>query len=76
MKKNDFEKCRFVTETKINMPILFKDYPELESLVNYTVALKFDEKPQYAFYINTFSKLLEKNDLIDDKMYDWMFLDD
>ena len=53
---------------------LFSDYPELEALYNYTTSLKFDEKPQYAFYISTFNRVLEKNDLIDDKMYDWMFL--
>ena len=76
-KKNDFEKCRYVAEAKTSMEKpLFKDYPELQALYQYTVSLKFDEKPQYAYYISTFNKVLEKNDLIDDKMYDWMFLED
>ena len=38
--------------------------------------MKYDEKPQYAYYLSTFSKVLEKNNLIDDKMFDWMFLED
>jgi hypothetical protein len=55
---------------------LFKDYPELSSLYNYTLGLKFDEKPQYAHFLSTFSKILEKHDEIDDKMFDWILLDD
>lgn len=38
--------------------------------------MKYDEKPQYAYYLSTFSKVLEKNNLVDDKMFDWMFLED
>ena len=78
MKKNDFQKCRYVAEAKHNIEEnpLFKGYPELQALFNYTTELKFDEKPQYAFYISTFNKVLEKSGEIDDKMYDWMFLED
>ena len=75
MKKTEFEKCRYVAETKAaSGEKLFKGYPELENLYNYTQTLKFDEKPQYAFYVSTFTRILEKNNELDDKMYDWFFL--
>lgn len=55
---------------------LFKGYQELQSLFNYTKALKLEDKPQYSYYISTFNSILEKNDWLDDRMFDWMFLEE
>jgi hypothetical protein len=55
---------------------LIKDFHELQSLFNYTFEMKFDDKPQYAYYTSTFNSILEKMDLIDDRMFDWVLLDD
>ena len=55
---------------------VFKDYPELKSLYSYTLSLKFEEKPQYSYYSSTFSQMLERRGLLEDKIYDWMLLDD
>lgn len=62
MKKTEFEKCKYVAELKLeSAKTLFKGYPELQSLFNYTVDLKFEEKPQYAYYTSTFKTVLEKH---------------
>lgn len=55
---------------------LFKGYPELQSLLNYTKTLKLEDKPQYSYYISTFNSVLEKNDWLDDRMFDWMLLEE
>lgn len=44
--------------------------------MNYTKGLKFDEKPQYSYYNSLFDLLLERNDQLDDKIYDWIFIED
>jgi hypothetical protein len=54
----------------------FAGYPELKSLYHYTLSLKFDEKPQYSYYSSAFSQMLERRGLVEDKIYDWMLLEE
>jgi len=77
MKKTEYEKSRQVIDIKDEADQkLFRKYPELQQLFNYTLELKFTEKPQYPYYVSTFSQMLEKRGLAEDKVYDWMLLDE
>ena len=41
-----------------------------------TMKLKFDEKPQYAYYKNVFRQRLEREGLLEDGIFDWMLIED
>jgi hypothetical protein len=45
-------------------------------LHKYTQNLGFDEKPRYNYYKTVFKQRMEKLGYFDDKIYDWMLIED
>ena len=77
IKKIDHEKCKSLIEAKeSHEDNLFEGHAELKRLFKYSLELNFEEKPQYSYYTSIFNRILEKSGEIDDKIYDWMFLDE
>ena len=37
--------------------------------------LHFEEKPDYDYLTKLFTQIMEKNNIIDDKLYDWDYID-
>lgn len=55
---------------------MFEGYPELLQLFKYTKTLAFDDKPRYVYYKTVMRQKIEQLGFIDDKIYDWMLLDE
>ena len=45
-------------------------------LFKYTRTLGFDEKPRYVYYKTVMKQKIEQMGYIDDKVYDWMLLEE
>ena len=43
--------------------------------LQYCRNLHFEEKPDYDYLTKLFIQIMEKNNIIDDKLYDWDYID-
>ena len=43
--------------------------------LQYCRNLHFEEKPDYDYLTKLFTQIMEKNNIIDDKLYDWDYID-
>ena len=61
-KKPTEDKSKLILEQKINTDhqVLFRKYPDLYNLFEYSENLKFDEKPKYTHFRNVFRQRMEK----------------
>lgn len=77
-KKSELEKARLVIKMKQEIPEeeLFDGFPELLQLFRYTRSLSFEEKPRYVYYRTVMKQKIEQLGFNDDKIFDWMLLDD
>lgn len=78
LKESRREKCRKIAEIKKNIKIeeLVQDLPGAEMLTlyfNYVKELGFEEKPNYAYLRQLMDIALERNNLIDDGVFEWEY---
>lgn len=74
---NKMEKYQKIMEKKMAIPVEIqcKNLPiEFSIYLNYTRALKFEDKPNYGYLRGLFLDLMEQQQLIYDYDYDWCSL--
>merc|ERR1740117_200641 len=68
------EKYRKIMETKMSTPVetLCKGYPAVfASYLNYCRALRFEDRPDYAYLRRLFKDLFMREGCVNDGMFDW-----